>query len=57
VKAFKPAVDRLSHVAGELDLLAQSTTKAVAKIEAQGDRIDWLQADNRALLDDLIKGW
>jgi hypothetical protein len=56
VKTFEAAVDRLSHVANELDLLAQSTTAAVAAIEAQGDRIDRLQVDNQALIDDLLKG-
>ena len=56
VKAFEAAADRLSHIAKEVDFLAQSTTKAVAAIEAQGDRIDRLQADNQTLLDDLLKG-
>jgi hypothetical protein len=56
VKTFEAAVDRLGHIAEELDGLAQSTTSAIAAIEAQGDRIDRLQADNRALLDDLLNG-
>lgn len=56
VKLFETAVDRLGQVANELDLLVQSTTKAVAEIEAQGDRIDRLQADNQVLLDELLKG-
>jgi hypothetical protein len=56
VKAFEAAVDRLGLIAEELDGLAQSTTSAVAEIEAEGDRIDRLQADNRAMLDDLLNG-
>ncbi|MGH6842599.1 MAG: hypothetical protein ACREDV_10990 [Methylocella sp.] len=56
MKAFEAAVDRLGHIAEELDELAQSSTAAIAEIEAQGDRIDRLQADNRAMLDELING-
>ena len=56
VKTFEAAVDRLGQIAEKLDGLAQSTTSAIATIEAHGDRIDRLQADNRALLDDLLNG-
>jgi hypothetical protein len=56
VKTFEAAVDRLGPIAEELDGLTQSSTFAIAAIEAQGDRIDRLQADNRALLDDLQNG-
>jgi hypothetical protein len=56
VKTFEAGVDGLSRVAKDLDFLAESTTKAVAEIEAHGDRIDRLQADNQALLNDLLKG-
>jgi hypothetical protein len=44
VKTFEAAVCGLSRVAKDLDFLAESTTKAVAEIEAHGDRIDRLQA-------------
>ena len=44
------------HIAEELDGLALSMTTAIAEIEAEGDRIDRLQADNRAMLDDLLNG-
>jgi hypothetical protein len=54
VKKFEAAVDRLGQIAEKLDGLAQSTTSAIAAIEAQGDRIDRLQADNRAMLDKLL---
>jgi hypothetical protein len=56
VKTFEAAVDGLSRVAKDLDFLAESTTKAVAEIEAHGDRIDRLQVDNQTLLIDLLKG-
>lgn len=56
VRTFEDAIDRLGHIAEELDGLAQSTTSAVAAIEARGDRIDRLQADNRAMLDKLLNG-
>ncbi len=56
VETFEAAVHRLGCIAKELDCLAQSTTSAIASIEAQGDRIDRLQADNRAMLDELLSG-
>ena len=56
MKTFDAAVDRLGHIAEELDGLALSMTSAIAEIEAEGDRIDRLQADNRAMLDDLLNG-
>ncbi|MFZ0495248.1 MAG: hypothetical protein WBE80_06925 [Methylocella sp.] len=56
VKRFEACVERLGHIAEELDGLAQSTTSAIAAIEAQGDRIDCLQADNSAMLDELLNG-
>jgi hypothetical protein len=56
VKMFDDAVDRLGHIVEELDGLALSMTTAIAEIEAEGDRIDRLQADNRAMLDDLLNG-
>jgi hypothetical protein len=56
VKRFEASVDRLGHIAEELDGLARSTSSVIAAIEVQGDRIDRLQADNQALLDDLQNG-
>lgn len=52
-ETFEAAVERLGHIAEELEGLAQSSACAIATIEAQGDRIDRLQADNRAMLDEL----
>jgi len=45
VKTFEAAVNRLGQIAEKLDGLAQSTTSAIATIEAHGDRIDRQQAD------------
>ncbi|MGO9723422.1 MAG: hypothetical protein ACLPOA_23235 [Methylocella sp.] len=56
MKTFEDAIDRLGHIAEELDSLAQFTTSSVAAIEAQGDRIDRLQADNQVMLDELVNG-
>lgn len=56
VKTFEAAVDRLGHVTEEPDGLALSMTTAIAEIEAEGDRRDRLQADNRAMLADLLNG-
>ena len=56
MKTFEDAIDRLGHIAEELDSLAQITTSSVAAIEAQGDRIDRLQADNQVMLDELVNG-
>jgi hypothetical protein len=56
VKMFDYAVDRLGHIAEELDGLALSMTTAIAEIDAEGDRIDRLQADTRAMLNDLLNG-
>jgi hypothetical protein len=56
VKTFEASVDRLGHIAEELDGLARSTSSVIAAIETQGNRIGRLQADNHALLDDLQNG-
>ncbi|HTV31790.1 MAG TPA: hypothetical protein VME69_01615 [Methylocella sp.] len=54
VEMFNYGVDKLGRIAEELDGLAKAMTSAVSEIEARGDRIDWLQAENRSLLDDLL---
>jgi hypothetical protein len=55
-EAFEAAIDRLGRVAENLSALALATSIAVAEIEAEGDRIDRLTAENRARLDDLLAG-
>ncbi|MGH6863365.1 MAG: hypothetical protein ACRECN_03695 [Methylocella sp.] len=49
-------VESLGRSAGVLEELAESTGEAIARIAAQGDRIDRLQADNRTMLDELLDG-
>jgi hypothetical protein len=56
VMAFEAAVDRLSHIAEVLDDLVRSSTAALAAIEAHGDTIDRLRADNCAMLAELLNG-
>jgi len=50
------AMDRLAMVAQELSDIAAETAIAIAQIEAEGDRIDRLIAENQEMLDDLLAG-
>jgi hypothetical protein len=54
--AFEAAVDRLGRIADKLESLALTSAMAVARIEAEGDRIDRLIAENQGRLDDLLAG-
>jgi len=55
-QAFEFAIDRLGGIAEDLNSLALSSAMAVAQIEAEGDRIDRLNAENQKRLDDLLAG-
>jgi hypothetical protein len=55
-EAFETAIDRLGTIADELSSLALSSAIAIAQIEAEGDRIDRLIAENQEMLDDLLAG-
>ncbi|PZR89798.1 MAG: hypothetical protein DLM68_05605 [Hyphomicrobiales bacterium] len=56
VDTFESAIEKLGCIAEVLSSLAQSSAEAEARIESAGDRIDRLNAENRALLDDLQQG-
>lgn len=55
-EAFESSIDRLSAVAESLNSLALSAAMAVARIEAEGDRIDRLNSENQERLNALLKG-
>lgn len=52
-EVFELAAGRLGILASELNLLTEENALALGTIEAQGDRIDRLNADNRATLQHL----
>jgi hypothetical protein len=50
------AVESLGRSAGVLEEMAELTGEAIARIAARGDRIDRVNAENHATLDDLQHG-
>ncbi len=52
-ETFGTVVDRLGKLAGTVDQLVKDNALMLGKIEAEGDRIDRLNADNRATLESL----
>jgi len=56
LKELETAIDKLDHVAFEMNRLAQTSAAAVAAIAARGDYIDSLNAENRAILNGLHIG-
>ncbi len=52
-ETFGTVVDRLGKLAGTVDQLVEDNALMLGKIEAEGDRIDRLNADNRATLESL----
>ncbi|HXW69947.1 MAG TPA: TetR/AcrR family transcriptional regulator [Methylocella sp.] len=49
-------VIRLERLADELDLLTEENAAGLAKIEAQGEKIDRLNAQNQTILERLLSG-
>lgn len=47
---FEEALASIGQLAYQADRIVESTGAALATMSAQGDRIDWLQAHNRAAI-------